>query len=94
MPVSPSFARVSVLALNAIGAIVLMTAFLAGSAAAAEPTVIELTQVACQFVESENGVDRGFAATERAEGGAAGQKNWPHDIRAILVKGFLSQRWA
>lgn len=40
-------ARVSFFALNAIGAIFLMTTFLAGSAAAAEPTVIELTQVAC-----------------------------------------------
>ena len=28
--------------------------------AAAEPTVINLTQIGCQFVESENGVDRGY----------------------------------
>ena len=28
--------------------------------AAAESTVIKLTQIGCQFVESENGVDRGF----------------------------------
>lgn len=28
--------------------------------ATAAPTVIELTQVACQFLESENGVDHGF----------------------------------
>ncbi|MDI1309286.1 MAG: hypothetical protein PSV17_07615 [Methylotenera sp.] len=27
---------------------------------AAEPTVITLTQTGCQFLESENGVDRGF----------------------------------
>ncbi len=60
-------ARVSFFALNAIGAIVIMTAFLAGSAAAAEPTVIELTQVACQFVESEKGVDRGFTTTKKAD---------------------------
>ncbi|MBI4185405.1 MAG: hypothetical protein HY521_15545 [Proteobacteria bacterium] len=32
-----------------------------GPGAAAEPTVITLTQVGCQFLESENGVDRGFA---------------------------------
>ena len=60
-------ARVSFFALTAIGAIFLMTTFLAGSAAAAEPTVIELTQVACQFLESENGVDLGFTATEQAD---------------------------
>jgi hypothetical protein len=30
------------------------------SARAAEPEVIELTQTGCQFLESENGVDRGF----------------------------------
>ncbi len=60
-------ARVSFFAPNAIGAIVIMTAFLAGSAVAAEPTVIELTQVACQFVESENGVNRGFTTTKKAD---------------------------
>ena len=53
-------ARVSILTLNLIAVIVLMAAFLAGTTAAAEPTVISLTQVACQFVESENGVDHGF----------------------------------
>ena len=63
----PINARVSFFALNAIGAMVIMTAFLAGSAAAAEPTVIELTQIACQFVESENGVDRGFTTTKKAD---------------------------
>lgn len=30
------------------------------ASAAAEPTVIVLTQVGCQFLESENGVDRGY----------------------------------
>jgi len=36
-------------------------------AAAAEPQVIELTQVACQFLESENGVDRDFQTAEKAD---------------------------
>jgi hypothetical protein len=31
---------------------------LGGASFAAEPTVIELTQVGCQFVESENGVKK------------------------------------
>lgn len=36
----------------------------AGPAAAAQDaTVVELTQVGCQFLESENGVDRGFEPT-------------------------------
>ena len=34
--------------------------------AAPQATVIDLTQTACQFVESENGVDRGFT-TMKAE---------------------------
>lgn len=33
---------------------------LAGQALAEEPTVIELTQTGCQFVEAENGVDHGY----------------------------------
>lgn len=31
---------------------------------ALEPTVITLTQTGCQFLESENGVDRGFYTTK------------------------------
>jgi hypothetical protein len=34
--------------------------FTAGSTAATEPRVIELTQVPCQFLESEGGIDRGY----------------------------------
>ena len=37
------------------------------TAAAAEPQVIELTQIACQFLESENGVDRDFETAEKAD---------------------------
>lgn len=42
---------------------------LAGIAAAeaASPTVITLTQTACQFLESENGVDRGFETRSKAD---------------------------
>lgn len=36
-------------------------------AAAAEPTVVELTQVACQFVESENGIDHKYKSTQKAD---------------------------
>ena len=34
--------------------------FTAGSTAATEPRIIELTQVPCQFLESEGGIDRGY----------------------------------
>ncbi len=37
------------------------------SVAAAEPTVIQLTQVPCQFIESENGIDRGYTTTKKAD---------------------------
>ena len=31
------------------------------------PEVIELTQVPCQFIESENGIDRGYTTTKKAD---------------------------
>ena len=37
------------------------------SVASAEPQVIELTQVPCQFIESENGIDRGYTTTKKAD---------------------------
>jgi hypothetical protein len=35
-------------------------ALLSGAALAEEPKLLELTQIGCQFLESENGVDQGF----------------------------------
>ena len=35
--------------------------------AAEEPTVIELSQVACQFLEAENGVDHDFTTAKKAD---------------------------
>ena len=35
--------------------------------AAAPVTVINLTQTACQFIETENGVDHGFRSTKKAD---------------------------
>ena len=51
------------------GAAALMFAVALGAnqALAQEPAVIELTQIACQFLESENGVDHGFTTTEKAD---------------------------
>lgn len=43
------------------------TAFMAANAQAAEPEVITLTQIGCQFVESENGVDLGYKPKTAAD---------------------------
>ncbi len=40
---------------------------LSGVGSAAEPTVIELTQTGCQFLESENDVDHGFQTKSKAD---------------------------
>lgn len=51
---------------NRVGlAIALSSAVL--TAQAAEPVVIELTQTACQFLESENGLDHGFRSAKAAD---------------------------
>ena len=62
-----SKARLSSLALTGIGAAALATVLVSGQAPAAQPTVIDLTQVGCQFLESENGVDHGFTTTSKAD---------------------------
>ncbi len=56
-----AYSKLSFLALGGVGALA-VTALLAGAAysAADEPKVITLTQIGCQFLESENGVDLGF----------------------------------
>ncbi len=54
---------------SAIGAVVVgLTAAFAGPATSAqEAMVIELTQIACQFLESENGVDHGFTTSKKSD---------------------------
>lgn len=51
-----------------------LTALLGVAGAHAAPTVVELTQVACQFVESEGGVDRGYSTTKKADCEAINEK--------------------
>lgn len=53
------FLKTSGVGAIALGAIITLGAESAG----AEPTVINFTQVGCQFIESENGLDRGFTTT-------------------------------
>ena len=48
-------------------AVGLAAAFAGPATSAQEVKVIELTQVACQFLESENGVDHGFTTTGKAD---------------------------
>ena len=45
----------------------LIAGLYADHASAAKPPVIELTQTGCQFLESENGVDHGFASTKKSD---------------------------
>lgn len=52
---------------KALGALAVGASTLSFNAIAAEPTVIELTQVGCQFIESENGVDHQFSTTKAAD---------------------------
>ena len=50
------------------GAVAAMAlALLVTPARADQPTVIELTQTACQFVESENGIDHGFLSRQKSD---------------------------
>lgn len=44
-----------------------LTLALSATGQAAEPTVIELTQTGCQFIESENGVDHGYKTSSKAD---------------------------
>ncbi len=52
-----------------LAAVALAAAVASGAqmASAEEATVIVLTQIPCQFIESENGVDLGFTTTKKAD---------------------------
>ena len=54
-------------ALAGVAAVGLALALAARGASAEPATVIELTQIPCQFVESENGVDHGFTTAKKAD---------------------------
>jgi len=57
----------------------------AGVAGAAEPTVVTLTQVPCQFLESENGVDRAFTSTKKADCEAINEATGAERLAAARV---------
>lgn len=50
-----------------LAATIIGVSAMGGAANAAEPAVIEFTQVGCQFLESENGVDHGYQTTSAAD---------------------------
>ena len=57
-----------------------------GSASqAAEPTVIELTQVGCQFIESENGVNHGFKTTQASDCEVINQRTAEERLKRATV---------
>ena len=64
------------LCLAGLGAVAgLAVAAISAPRVAAQPTVVVLTQVACQFVEAENGIDRNFTATRKADCEAVNAKS-------------------
>lgn len=56
----------------------------ATSALAASPTVVELTQVPCQFLESENGKNQGYKSMSKADCEAINAKSG--DARLAAAK--------
>jgi hypothetical protein len=70
--------------LGALGAILV-----AEVSVAADPTVIELTQVPCQFLESEGGQDRGYRSSRKEDCDAINSKTATERLaqaRAIVLK--------
>jgi len=54
--------------LTAMHAMFALTFALYGAARADQhPTIIDLTQTACQFLESEGGIERGYTTTKKAD---------------------------
>ena len=59
-----------------------LTVAAAAPSAAADPTVVTLTQVACQFVESENGVNHGYTSNAKADCEAINAKTGAERLQA------------
>jgi hypothetical protein len=59
--------RTTRIAFAGVAAVALVAAMGAGGESAETSNVIVLTQIPCQFIESENGVDHGFMTTKKAD---------------------------
>ncbi len=57
----------SKLAVGVFAGLVLGSMMFAHGSRAEEPTIITFTQVGCQFVESENGVDHGYTTKSKSD---------------------------
>jgi len=55
------------LSMTGIAVVFLMAIGFKIAAAAEMPTIIDLTQVPCQFIEAENNVDQGFQTQKKAD---------------------------
>ncbi|MCI0431260.1 MAG: hypothetical protein L0210_12075 [Rhodospirillales bacterium] len=71
--------------LTAVAAFWTLLPFAVASAAEQNPTIIELTQIPCQFVESENGVDHGYKTTKKADCEAINAKSGESRLAAATV---------
>jgi len=68
MKLSPSNSSLLVTKFSITAAALLLSAIgFIGKASAEEAQIIELTQVNCQFIESENGTNHGFESSEKAD---------------------------
>ena len=84
-------------ALAGVAAVGLVLALAARGASAEKATVIELTQIPCQFIGSENGVDHGFTTTKKADHAAPlrakGQSAPPGPFSGIMGAPVGSMGW-
>lgn len=62
--------------------VLLIAALLAAPAFAATPTVVTLTQVPCQFLESENGKNHGFKSAKAEDCEAVNQRSGDQRVAA------------
>lgn len=58
---------------------------LGGVSHGAEPTVIELTQVGCQFIESEKGVNHGFTPSQASDCEAINERTGEERLKKAKV---------
>lgn len=74
--------RITSLASAAAAACTTLITFPAAAQTPARPTVIELTQVPCQFLESENGRNQGYKSAGKADCDAINTKTTDARLKA------------
>ncbi len=71
--------------LTAVAALWVLLPFAVARAAEQDPIIVELTQVPCQFVESENGVDHRYKTTKKADCDAINAQSGESRLAAATV---------